>query len=76
MTTTLDKIKPRNKAVILKLTGKGGIRKRLLEMGFTAGTEIYVKKHAPLADPVEYVIKGYHLSLRLKEAADIQTRTL
>jgi len=76
MLTTLDKVKPTQKAVIVKLNGTGNIRKRLLEMGFTAGTEIYVKKHAPLSDPVEYVIKGYHLSLRLKEAANIQARVI
>ncbi len=76
MTTTLDKIEPKSKGVIVKLDGRGAITKRLLEMGLVSGTEIYVKKYAPLADPVEYVVRGYHLTLRRKEAAKIHMEVL
>jgi Fe2+ transport system protein FeoA len=56
---------------IKKIVGRSKFRKRLLEMGFVAGTEVYVEKFAPLKDPAEYVIKGYHVSLRREEAEDI-----
>ena len=54
-----------------KITGEKPIKKRLLEMGFVKGTEIYVEKVAPLGDPMELVLKGYHLSLRRDEAKDV-----
>ncbi|MEE8383018.1 MAG: FeoA domain-containing protein [Thermodesulfobacteriota bacterium] len=47
------------------------MKKRLLEMGFVKGTKIYVEKVAPLGDPMELVLKGYHLSLRRSEADDV-----
>ena len=47
------------------------IKKRLLEMGFVKGTEIYVEKVAPLGDPMELVLKGYHISLRREEAKEV-----
>ena len=56
---------------IVKIAGSKMIKKRLLEMGFVRGTEIYVQKVAPLADPMELVLKGYHLSLRREEAKDV-----
>ncbi|MDD5440253.1 MAG: FeoA family protein [Candidatus Omnitrophica bacterium] len=56
---------------VVKVSGEKAIKKRLLEMGFVRGTEIYVKKVAPLADPMELVLKGFHLSLRREEAKDV-----
>ena len=50
----------------------GKLRKRLLDMGLTKGTEIYVKKVAPLGDPIEISLRGYDLSLRKDEAAFVQ----
>ncbi|HID97435.1 MAG TPA: ferrous iron transport protein A [Thermodesulfobacteriaceae bacterium] len=57
--------------VIERVGGNGLLRRRLLEMGFLRGTEIYVEKYAPLKDPLELIVKGYHVSLRVEEAAQI-----
>lgn len=57
--------------IIVHVGGNGALRRRVLEMGFTKGTEIYVEKYAPLKDPLELIIKGYHISLRVEEAANI-----
>ncbi len=56
---------------VVKVTGDRNFKKRLLEMGFIRGTEIYVQKQAPLGDPMELVLKGYHLSLRRDEANEV-----
>lgn len=55
-----------------KLTGEGAIRRRIMDMGVTKGVEIYVRKVAPLGDPVEITVRGYELSVRKDEAACIQ----
>lgn len=68
---TLRDYKEGQKGRILEVRGEGRFRKRLLEMGFVRGAEVYVEKYAPLLDPVEYVIKGYHVSLRRNEAGKI-----
>ena len=51
--------------------GDGPVRRRLLEMGLLKGTDVYVEKYAPLKDPLELIVKGYHVSLRVEEAAQI-----
>lgn len=56
---------------ICRIDGSSAIKKRLLEMGFIRGSKIYVEKVAPLGDPMELVLKGYHISLRRSEAKDI-----
>ncbi len=56
---------------IVKIMGNGPFRLRLMEMGFIPGAEVKVIRYAPLKDPVEYEIKGYHVSLRHEEAAKI-----
>jgi len=58
-------------AVIVRILASGPIRRRLLEMGFVRGEALKVQKLAPLGDPMELVIKGYHLSLRREESACI-----
>lgn len=58
-------------AVIARVGGNGALRRRLLEMGLLKGADITVEKYAPLKDPVEVVVKGYHLTLRVEEAARI-----
>lgn len=65
-------------ARIVRIRGGGAksIRQRLLDMGVTRGTEIRVERHAPLGDPVEVTIKGYHLALRMSEAKDIEVEVL
>ena len=67
----LSEIPVKGKCKVVKVTGNKAIRKRLLEMGFVKGTDIYVSKQAPLGDPMELVLKGYHISLRREEAGDV-----
>ena len=67
----LSKMKEGQTGIIVRVGGNGALRRRLLEMGLTRGTEIYVEKYAPLKDPLELIIKGYHISLRVEEAATI-----
>ena len=72
----LSEFREGERGVIAKLSGKGKFRKRLQEMGFIKGSEIFVEKYAPLRDPIELVIKGYHVSLRVAEAAQIMMEKL
>jgi|APSaa5957512622_1039677.scaffolds.fasta_scaffold25260_2 Fur family transcriptional regulator, ferric uptake regulator len=67
----LSQMKTGQEGIIRKVAGEGALRRRLLEMGINRGSMIYVEKYAPLKDPIELVIKGYHISLRVEEAADI-----
>ena len=57
--------------VIERIGGQGALRRRLHEMGILKGTEVTIEKYAPLKDPMELVVKGYHVSLRVEEAAQI-----
>jgi len=68
---TLGDLEPGEKGRVVKIKGTGSLRKRLLDMGMIPGTEVQLKKIAPLGDPVDVLIKGYHLSLRKDEAEDI-----
>ncbi len=56
---------------VVKVTGGGIVHRRILDMGITKGTDIEMERLAPLGDPVEVKVKGYHLSLRKEEAANI-----
>lgn len=67
----LSKMKTGQEGIIRKVSGESLLRRRLLEMGINRGSTIYVEKYAPLKDPIELVIKGYHVSLRVEEAANI-----
>jgi ferrous iron transport protein A len=68
---TLDTLKPGELARITKVRVKGPARRKLLDMGMVAGSEIELVRTAPLGDPVEFQIKGYHLSIRKEEASQI-----
>ena len=57
---------------VVKLHGEGAIKRRIMDMGITKGTEVYVRKVAPLGDPVEVTIRGYELSLRKADAEMIE----
>ena len=57
---------------VKKLTGEGPVKRRIMEMGITKGVEIYVRKVAPLGDPVEVTVRGYELSLRKADAEIIE----
>ena len=61
---------------VKKVEGQGLFKRRLQEMGLLKGTEIQVKKYAPLKDPMELVIKGYHLSIRVEEADNVLVQTI
>ena len=65
---TLRDIPIGNTAKVVKLHGEGAIKKRIMDMGITKGVEIYVRKVAPLGDPVEITVRGYELSLRKADA--------
>ena len=57
---------------VVKLHGEGAIKRRIMDMGITKGVEIYVRKVAPLGDPVEVTVRGYELSLRKNDAEIIE----
>ena len=65
---TLKDIPVGSSAVVVKIHGEGALRRRIMDMGITKGTEIYVRKVAPLGDPVEITVRGYELSLRKSDA--------
>lgn len=57
---------------VVKLHGEGAVKRRIMDMGITKGTEIYMRKVAPLGDPVEVTVRGYELSLRKADAEMIE----
>lgn len=57
---------------VVKIHGEGAVRRRIMDMGITKGTKIYVRKVAPLGDPVEVTVRGYELSLRKADAQMIE----
>lgn len=59
---------------VKKLNGEGALKRRLMDMGFTNGCEVYVRKVAPLGDPVEVTIRGYELSVRKDDAENIEVK--
>ncbi len=67
----LSEMKKNQTAIIVRVGGNGALRRRILEMGILKGSEIYVEKYAPMKDPIELIVKGYHVSLRVEEAAQI-----
>jgi len=73
---TLDEMKPGQECEVVDITSEGIIGQRLLDMGFIPGTRIKVVRNAPLVDPVEFQIKGYHISLRHSEARLVEVTLL
>ncbi len=73
---TLKDIKVGQRARVLKVNGEGAVRRRIMDMGITKGVEIYVRKVAPLGDPMELFIRGYELSLRKADADMIEVAAL
>lgn len=69
---TLDQLIPGQSARVKRIGGEGAVRRRLMDMGITSGVEITVIKTSPFGDPVEYLLRGYHLSLRKSEAQMIE----
>ncbi len=74
--STLNDLRPGEKARIVKVLAKGTVRRKLMDMGLVPGSEIQVVRTAPLGDPIEFRIKGYSLSMRRQEAVNIVVETL
>ena len=68
----LSQCKEGDEITVQKTNGSGAFRKRLLEMGITKGTNIKIIKYAPLKDPLELLLRNYHLTLRVEEAEKIE----
>jgi Fe2+ transport system protein FeoA len=75
-TKPLKELEPNEKGKVVKVGGRGSVHRRLLDMGLVAGTEVEVERVAPLGDPIEVKVKGYHLTLRKEEAANIQVEAV
>ncbi len=71
---TLRETKTGETVKVVKLNGEGAVKRRIMDMGITKGTEIYVRKVAPLGDPVEVTVRGYELSIRKADAELIQLK--
>ena len=69
---TLKSIPCGTSAKVVKLHGEGAVKRRIMDMGITKGVDIYVRKVAPLGDPMELTVRGYELSLRKADAALIE----
>jgi Fe2+ transport system protein FeoA len=72
----LSDIKEGQRAVIHQVGGTKTLRRRLLEMGLLKGTVVHVEKYAPLLDPMELIVKGYHVSLRVEDASKIDVEKM
>ena len=69
---TLRDVKVKEVAKVVKLHGEGAIKRRIMDMGITKGVEVYVRKVAPLGDPIEVTVRGYELSLRKTDAEMVE----
>ena len=69
---TLREAKIGETVKVVKLHGEGAVKRRIMDMGITKGTDVYVRKVAPLGDPVEVTVRGYELSLRKADAEMIE----
>ena len=70
--TTLKDVKCGQTVRVKKIQGEGPVRRRIMDMGITKGVEVYIRKLAPLGDPIEVTVRGYELSLRKADAENIE----
>ncbi len=70
--STLKDAKIGQTVTVKKLTGEGAVKRRIMDMGITKGTDIYIRKAAPLGDPIEVTVRGYELSLRKSDAEMVE----
>ena len=70
---TLKEAKIGETVKVVKLHGEGAVKRRIMDMGITKGVEVYIRKVAPLGDPIEVTVRGYELSLRKADADMIET---
>lgn len=73
---TLKKVKVGQSCRVLKINGDGALRRRIMDMGITRHTEIFVRKVAPLGDPIEVKVRGYELTIRKSEADIIEVELI
>ena len=71
---TLKDAKVGSTVAVAKLHGEGAVKRRIMDMGLTKGTQVYIRKVAPLGDPVEVTVRGYELSLRKADAELIEVQ--
>lgn len=71
---TLKDVKCGSSVSVVRLHGEGAVRRRIMDMGITKGTDIFVRRTAPLGDPVEVTVRGYELSLRKSDAQMIEVQ--
>ncbi len=71
---TLKNVSVGGNATVVKLHGEGAVRRRIMDMGVTKGANVYVRKVAPLGDPIEITVRGYELSVRKSDAAIIEVQ--
>ena len=74
MNMTLREVSVGDTVTVVKLHGEGAVKRRIMDMGITRGVEIYVRKVAPLGDPVEITVRGYELSVRKDDAEMVEVR--
>ena len=73
---TLREVPVHTTVKVVKINGEGAFRRRIMDMGITKNSEIYVRKLAPLGDPVEITVRGYELSLRRDDAESVEVVTV
>ena len=76
VTKPLSQLKPKEKGKVIRVGGKGRVHRRILDMGVVSGSLVEVERVAPLGDPIEIRVKGYNLTLRKEEAANIQVEVV
>lgn len=69
---SLKEVKVGESAKVVKLHGEGAVKRRIMDMGITKGVEVYIRKVAPLGDPIEITVRGYELSIRKADAESIE----
>lgn len=69
---TLREVKSGETVTVVKLNGEGAVKRRIMDMGITKGCSVYIRKVAPLGDPVEVTVRGYELSVRKEDAQMIE----
>lgn len=72
----LKDVKIGQTVIVKKITGQGPVKRRIMDMGLTKGTEVYVRKVAPLGDPIELTLRGYELSIRKADAEMIEVEEI
>ena len=74
MSKVLADLQPGESGIVAKMVGEGAVKRRLMDMGITRGTEVFVRKVAPLGDPIQVTIRGYELSLRKGDAKNVEMK--